>query len=350
MSNSPVTAQAKGAGRVSAEQNSAVGEQPSVKREKAAKGSTAKPAKAPTKSAARSAAKAEAKSTAAAKIAAAAKSAAKPVVKSAAKSAPEPAAKPAARPESHLAMVRRARRINRELAEVYPYAHPELDFRNPFELLVATVLSAQTTDLRVNQTTPAVFAKYPTPEDMAAAVPEELEEAIRPTGFFRAKARSLIGLSTALCDRFDGEVPGGLDDLVSLPGVGRKTANVVLGNAFGVPGLTVDTHFGRLVRRWKWTEQEDPEKVEAEIAAIFPKSEWTMLSHRVIFHGRRICHSRKPACGACPIAHLCPSYGEGETDPEKARKLLKYEMGGYPGQRLSPPADYPGKPAPARTE
>ncbi|MEU8709457.1 endonuclease III [Streptomyces sp. NPDC048565] len=251
-----------------------------------------------------------------------------------------------AKPESHLAMVRRARRINRELAEVYPYAHPELDFRNPFELLVATVLSAQTTDLRVNQTTPALFAAYPTPEDMAAAVPEKLEEIIRPTGFFRAKARSLMGLSAALRDDFDGEVPGRLADLVKLPGVGRKTANVVLGNAFGVPGITVDTHFGRLVRRWKWTEQEDPEKVEAEIAAIFPKSEWTMLSHRVVFHGRRICHSRKPACGACPIAALCPAYGEGETDPEKAKKLLKYEMGGYPGQRLSPPPDYPGSPAP----
>lgn len=169
-------------------------------------------------------------------------------------------------------MVRRARRINRELAELYPYAHPELDFVNPFQLLVATVLSAQTTDLRVNQTTPALFAKYPTPEDMAAAAPEELEEIIRPTGFFRAKAKSLIGLSAALRDNFGGEVPGRLKDLVTLPGVGRKTANVVLGNAFGVPGLTVDTHFGRLVRRWKWTEQEDPEKVEAEIAAIFPKS------------------------------------------------------------------------------
>ncbi|MBW3359300.1 endonuclease III [Streptomyces sp. 2R] len=244
-------------------------------------------------------------------------------------------------------MVRRARRINRELAEVYPYAHPELDFRNPFELLVATVLSAQTTDLRVNQTTPALFAAYPTPEDMAAAVPEEMEELIRPTGFFRAKTKSLLGLSAALRDDFGGEVPGRLEDLVKLPGVGRKTANVVLGNAFGVPGITVDTHFGRLVRRWKWTDEEDPVKVEAVIADIFPKSEWTMLSHRVIFHGRRICHSRKPACGACPIAPLCPSYGEGEIDPEKAAKLLKYEMGGYPGQRLSPPADFPGKPAPA---
>ncbi|MFJ5848749.1 endonuclease III [Streptomyces sp. NPDC092903] len=262
---------------------------------------------------------------------------------------PEPKAKPksTAKPESHLAMVRRARRINRELAELYPYAHPELDFRNAFELLVATVLSAQTTDLRVNQTTPALFAAYPTPEDMAAAVPEEMEEIIRPTGFFRAKTKSLMGLSAALRDNFDGEVPGRLEDLVTLPGVGRKTANVVLGNAFGVPGITVDTHFGRLVRRWKWTDQEDPVKVEADVAAIFPKSEWTMLSHRVVFHGRRICHARKPACGACPIAPLCPSYGEGETDPEKARKLLKYEMGGRPGQRLSPPPDYPGAPAPA---
>ncbi|EFL24936.1 endonuclease III [Streptomyces himastatinicus ATCC 53653] len=253
-------------------------------------------------------------------------------------------AKPS-RPESQLALVRRARRINRELADVYPYAHPELDFENPFQLLVATVLSAQTTDLRVNQTTPALFAAYPTPEDMAAADPEALEQLIRPTGFFRAKAKSLLGLSAALRDRFDGEVPGRLKDLVTLPGVGRKTANVVLGNAFGVPGLTVDTHFGRLVRRWKWTDQEDPEKVEAEIAALFPKSEWTMLSHRIIFHGRRVCHARKPACGACPIAPLCPAYGEGEIDPDKAKKLLKYEMGGQPGQRLRPPADYPGSPA-----
>ncbi|MEH6374991.1 endonuclease III [Streptomyces sp. KLMMK] len=259
---------------------------------------------------------------------------------------PKPVTKASAKPESRTALVRRARRINRELAEVYPYAHPELDFENPFELLVATVLSAQTTDLRVNQTTPALFAAYPTPEDMAAADPEALEQLIRPTGFFRAKAKSLIGLSAALRDRFGGEVPGRIEDLVSLPGVGRKTAHVVLGNAFGRPGITVDTHFGRLVRRWKWTDATDPEKVEAEICALFPKSEWTMLSHRVIFHGRRICHSRRPACGACPIAPLCPSYGEGETDPEKASKLLKYEKGGKPGQRLKPPPDYPGLPAP----
>jgi endonuclease-3 len=251
--------------------------------------------------------------------------------------------------ESRTALVRRARRINRELAEVYPYAHPELDFENPFQLLVATVLSAQTTDLRVNQTTPALFAKYPTPEDLAAANPEEVEEILRPCGFFRAKTKSVIGLSKALTEQFGGEVPGRLEDLVKLPGVGRKTAFVVLGNAFGRPGITVDTHFQRLVRRWQWTGETDPDKIEAAVGALFPKSDWTDLSHHVIWHGRRICHARKPACGACPIAPLCPAYGEGETDPEKAQKLLKYEKGGFPGQRLKPPQAYldaGGRPAP----
>ncbi|MCW5252264.1 endonuclease III [Streptomyces sp. SHP 1-2] len=244
------------------------------------------------------------------------------------------------RQESRTALVRRARRINRELAEVYPYAHPELDFENPFQLLVATVLSAQTTDLRVNQTTPALFASYPTPEDLAAADPEKVEEILRPCGFFRAKTRSVIGLSKALAEEYGGEVPGRLEDLVKLPGVGRKTAFVVLGNAYGRPGITVDTHFQRLVRRWKWTEATDPDKIEAAVGALFPKSDWTDLSHHVIWHGRRICHARRPACGACPVAPLCPAYGEGETDPEKARKLLKYEKAGLPGQRLNPPRSY----------
>lgn len=314
---------------------------------------TVKAAKSPAakKPAAKTATKAATKTAAKAATKAAPRAAsAKAAPKSAVAAKPAPAAAPASRakpakPESRLAMVRRARRINRELADVFPYAHPELDFRNAFELLVATVLSAQTTDLRVNQTTPALFAKYPTPEDLAAAVPEEVEELIRPTGFFRAKTKSIMGLAAALRDDFGGEVPGRLADLVKLPGVGRKTAFVVLGNAFGVPGITVDTHFMRLARRWKWTESDDPVKIEAEVAEIFPKSEWTMLSHRVIFHGRRICHARKPACGACPIAPLCPAYGEGETDPEKAAKLLKYEKGGFPGQRLNPPPDYPGRPA-----
>ncbi|MEU7665285.1 endonuclease III [Streptomyces lincolnensis] len=261
----------------------------------------------------------------------------------------KPVAVASPRSESHTALVRRARRINRELAEVYPYAHPELDFENSFQLVVATVLSAQTTDLRVNQTTPALFAKYPTPEDLAVADPEEVEEILRPTGFFRAKTKSVIGLSKALVENFGGEVPGRLEDLVKLPGVGRKTAFVVLGNAFGRPGITVDTHFQRLVRRWQWTTETEPDKIEAAIGALFPKSDWTMLSHHVIFHGRRICHARKPACGACPIAPLCPAYGEGETDPDKAAKLLKYEKGGFPGQRLKPPQAYldaGGKPAP----
>ncbi|MGW4876504.1 endonuclease III [Streptomyces sp. NPDC004262] len=253
------------------------------------------------------------------------------------------------KPESRTALVRRARRIDRELAEVYPYAHPELDFENPFQLLVATVLSAQTTDLRVNQTTPTLFAKYPTPEELAEANPEEVEEILRPCGFFRAKTKSVIGLSKGLVESFGGEVPGRLEDLVKLPGVGRKTAFVVLGNAFGRPGITVDTHFQRLVRRWRWTEETEPDKIEAAVGALFPKSEWTDLSHHVIWHGRRMCHARKPACGVCPIAPLCPAYGEGETDPEKAKKLLKYEKGGFPGQRLKPPQAYldaGGRPAP----
>ncbi|MFC4054432.1 endonuclease III [Actinomadura syzygii] len=225
--------------------------------------------------------------------------------------------------ESRLSLVRRARRIDRMLAETYPDAHCELNFATPFQLLVATVLSAQTTDMRVNLTTPALFAKYPTPEDLAAANPEDVEAILKPTGFFRAKTKSVMGLSVALRDRFDGEVPGKLEDLVTLPGVGRKTANVVLGNAFDVPGITVDTHFGRLARRFGWTTEDDPVKVEQEIGELIPRKDWTMLSHRLIWHGRRICHARRPACGACPVARLCPSFGEGPTDEETARKLVK---------------------------
>ncbi|MFE7954292.1 endonuclease III domain-containing protein [Streptomyces sp. NPDC057413] len=262
--------------------------------------------------------------------------------------------------ETRLALVRRARKINRVLAETYPYAHCELDYENAWQLLVATVLSAQTTDLRVNQTTPALFDKYPRPADLAGAEPADVEALIRPTGFFRAKTRSITGLAAAIVADHGGMVPRTLADLVKLPGVGRKTAFVVMGNAcacedcragtgnhganvsvpFGRPGITVDTHFQRLVRRWKWTEETDPDKIEAAVGALFPKSDWTDLSHHVIWHGRRICHARKPACGACPIAPLCPAYGEGETDPEKAKKLLKYEKGGFPGQRLNPPQAY----------
>jgi endonuclease III len=225
--------------------------------------------------------------------------------------------------ESPVALKRRARRINRELADVYPDAHCELDFSTPLELSVATILSAQSTDKGVNLVTPTLFRRYPDAAAYAAADRAELEELIHSTGFFRNKTTTLIKLGQQLVERFDGEVPGNLKDLVSLPGFGRKTANVVLGNAFDVPGITVDTHFGRLVRRWRWTDETDPVKVEHAVAELIPKKEWTMLSHRVIWHGRRRCHARKPACGACPIARLCPSFGEGPTDPEQAAKLVK---------------------------
>ncbi|GII53710.1 endonuclease III [Planotetraspora thailandica] len=225
--------------------------------------------------------------------------------------------------ESRLALVRRARRINRILAETYPDAHCELDFGNPLELLVATILSAQCTDKRVNMVTPILFAKYRTAADFAAADRAELEGIIKSTGFFRAKANSIMGMAQMLCERYDGEVPGKLAELVKLPGVGRKTANVVLGNAFGVPGITVDTHFQRLTRRFGWTTETDPVKIEREVGEFIPKSEWTMLSHRLIWHGRRICHARKPACGACPLAALCPSYGTGPIDAVEAARLVK---------------------------
>ena len=213
--------------------------------------------------------------------------------------------------------------MNRELALLYPDAHCELDFETPLQLLVATILSAPCPDKRVNQVTPSVFARYPSAADYASADRDELEELIKTTGFFRAKTTSLIGLGQALCDRYGGEVPGRLKDLVTLPGVGRKTANVVLGNAFDLPGITVDTHFGRLARRFGWTEQTDPDKVEAEVGSLFPRKDWTLLSHRMIWHGRRRCHARTPACGACALARWCPSYGEGPTDPVKAAKLVK---------------------------
>jgi endonuclease III len=228
-------------------------------------------------------------------------------------------------PETRTGLVRRARRIDRVLAETYPDARCELDFATPFELLVVTVLSAQTTDRRVNAVRPTLFAAYPDAPAMAAADRATLEGILGPLGFFRAKTESLLKLSAALVADHGGEVPPRLVDLVKLPGVGRKTANVVLGNAFGIPGITVDTHFGRLVRRFGWTEETDPVKVESAIGELFPKRDWTMLSHHLIWHGRRRCHARNPACGACPLARLCPSYGEGPVDPVVAAKLVRTE-------------------------
>ncbi len=220
-------------------------------------------------------------------------------------------------------MVKDARWIFRELAKTYPNAGPELDFTSPLELLVATILSAQCTDRRVNAVTPALFAKYPDPQAYAAANQEELEELIRSTGFYRNKAATIIGMGAKLISDFDGEVPKTVEELVTLPGVGRKTAFVVMGNAFGLPGITIDTHFGRLARRFGWTTNTDPVKVEGDIEQLFPANDWTHLSHLVLWHGRRVCHARKPACGACTIAQKCPAFGEGPTDPAEANKLVK---------------------------
>ncbi len=225
--------------------------------------------------------------------------------------------------ETPLALTRRARRMSRELAQTYPDAHCELHFTAPLELAVATILSAQCTDRRVNEVTPELFDRYPRATDYAAADRADLEELIRPTGFFRNKTTSLINLGRQLVERYDGEVPTTLAELVTLPGIGRKTANVILGNAFGVPGITVDTHFGRLSRRFGWTREIDPVKLEHAVGELIPKREWTALSHRLIWHGRRVCHARRPACGACPVACWCPSYGEGPVDEAIAAKLVK---------------------------
>jgi endonuclease-3 len=227
--------------------------------------------------------------------------------------------------ETPLGRTRRTRKVVRRLGELHPDATCALHYTTPLELLVATVLSAQTTDKKVNEVTPVLFDRYRSAADYAAADREALEQLLRPTGFFRAKAQSVTGLGAALVERFGGEVPGRLDDLVTLPGVGRKTASVVLGHAFDVPALPVDTHVGRLSRRFGFTEQSDPVKIEAELAAMLPRKEWTAASDRLIFHGRRICHAKKPACGACGVAALCPSYGTGPTDADAAAKLVRMD-------------------------
>jgi Predicted EndoIII-related endonuclease len=225
--------------------------------------------------------------------------------------------------QSQTALVRRARRINRELARLYPDARLELDFTTPLELLVAAILAAQSTDRSTNEVTRVLFARYRTAADYAAADRAELEAVIHPTGYFRAKANTLISLGQALCDRFGGEIPGTLGELVTLPGVGRKTANMVLGDAFGsrpsrwtpiLPGW-----HGGLAGRLTPT----PSRSSADVAVLLPRQEWTAASHRLTWHGRRVCHARTPACGACGIARLCPSFGLGPTDEETARKLVK---------------------------
>ena len=217
--------------------------------------------------------------------------------------------------------------INEVLAETYPDAKAELDFTTPFELLVATVLSAQSTDRRVNAVTPNLFRLFPSPQELAEADQAVVEEIIGPVGFFRTKAAAIIGLSRRIVDEFDGVAPDTLAELVTLPGVGRKTANVVLGNAFGVPGITPDTHLIRLANRFGWATSTKPDDVEQAVGALFPPSEWVMVCHRVIWHGRRCCHARRPACGACSVRDLCPSNDIGEQDPAKAATLIREPRG-----------------------
>lgn len=211
------------------------------------------------------------------------------------------------------------------LRKTYPDAHCELDFTNPLQLVVATILSAQCTDRRVNQVTPALFARFPDAQALAGAERAELESLIASTGFFRNKAASIQGMAQRLCAEHGGEVPRTMAELVQLPGVGRKTANVILGNAFDLPGLPVDTHVIRLAGRLGWTTETDPVKIERELCAVFKPQDWCMLSHVLIWHGRRICHARKPACGACPIAKRCPAFGIGPTDPVEAAALVRTE-------------------------
>lgn len=202
----------------------------------------------------------------------------------------------------------RASEIFKRLRRRYPDAHCELDHRNAFELLCATILSAQCTDARVNQVTPELFRQYPDAASLAVARPEDVEAIIRPTGFFRNKTKSLIGMANAVVDRHSGQVPDTMEALRVLPGVGRKTANVILGNAFGInEGVTVDTHVSRLSQLLRLSRNTDPERIERDLMELFPRRQWTLLSHLLIFHGRRTCIARRPRCGECVLVDLCPS-------------------------------------------
>lgn len=210
--------------------------------------------------------------------------------------------------ESKRSKTERAVRIYETLAATYPDAHCALQHQSAYQLAVATILSAQCTDERVNMVTPELFARYPTPEALAGARLEELEEIIRSTGFFRNKARNLVGMAEGVVERHGGELPRSIDELVALPGIGRKTANVILGNAFGInEGVVVDTHVKRLTTLMKLTSEKTPEKIEQDLMRLFPMERWTMLSHLLIFHGRQVCIARRPRCGECPVAPDCPS-------------------------------------------
>ncbi|GAA2360947.1 endonuclease III [Dactylosporangium salmoneum] len=225
--------------------------------------------------------------------------------------------------EPTVAETRRARRILRLLTARYPDSRLELDFDSPLQLLVVATLAAQTLDERVNAVRPVLFERYPAAADLAAADPAEMEQILVPVGYYRQKTRNVIKLAAVLVERHEGEVPATLEELVALPWVGRKTANMVLGNAFGTPAVSVDTHVARVAHRLGWAPEKDVEATEAAIQALFERKDWVAVNLLLILHGRRTCHSRKPACGACPLAAECPSSTIGETDPEKARALLK---------------------------
>jgi endonuclease-3 len=218
-----------------------------------------------------------------------------------------------------------ATQIYKILSKTYPNVKCELTFKTPFQLLVATVLSAQCTDKRVNMVTPNLFKKFGTPEKMAKARQIEIEKFIRSAGFYRTKAKNIKLLSNKLLTDFEGKVPKNLESLIKLPGVGRKTANVVLGHAYGIPGITVDTHFGRLSRRFGWSKNQDPVKVETDVSKLIAEKEWTNLSQRLIWHGRRVCFARNPACGACVLKSICPSFGIGIKDEKIAKSKVKTE-------------------------
>jgi endonuclease-3 len=203
----------------------------------------------------------------------------------------------------------RARRIERGLAKLYPEAHCALHFNNPLQLLIATILSAQCTDVRVNMVTPALFARYPDAQAFADADIAELEKAIQSTGFFRNKAKSIQACCKILVEKYGGKVPGTMEELVPLPGIGRKTANVILGNAFDVPGIVVDTHVSRLAQRMALTKATDPQKIERDLMELIPRKDWTMFSHQMIFHGRQVCQARKPNCPGCIVSKDCPKIG-----------------------------------------
>lgn len=220
------------------------------------------------------------------------------------------------------ALLQRAEQVSTELARLYPDAHCALTYQTPFQLLIATILSAQCTDKMVNKVTPILFATYPDAAAMAQAIQQDVEAIIQPTGFFRNKASNIIACAQALMRDHAGQVPPSLDALVQLPGVGRKTANVVLGNAFDIPGMVVDTHIGRLSRRLGLTRQADPVKVEAELMKLFPADQWTILGHRLIFHGRQVCDARKPRCEQCTMKAFCPKKGVSAQKPGIRRQEL----------------------------